>query len=48
MVERAGVIVQKPGLGTDPEVQSFEDAVCLAFLETQYDDLLVRVATSRA
>ncbi len=42
VVERAGVIVQKIGLGTDPEVQSFEDAVCLVFLETQYDDLLAR------
>lgn len=42
VVDRAGVIVQKIGLGTDPEVQHFEDAVCLVFLETQYDDLLAR------
>lgn len=42
VIERAGVIVQKIGLGTDPEVQTFEDAVCLVFLQTQYDDLLAR------
>lgn len=41
-LERACVIVQKIGLGTDPEVQTFEDAVCLVFLQTQYDDLLAR------
>lgn len=42
VVERAGVIVQKIGLGADPEVQAFEDVVCLVFLETQYDELLGR------
>jgi hypothetical protein len=34
-IDRATVIVQKTGLGTDPEVQTFEDAVCLTFLQTQ-------------
>lgn len=32
---RAATIVAKIGLGTDTEVQVFEDAVCLTFLETQ-------------
>jgi hypothetical protein len=41
-VDRASTIVQKIGLGTDPEVQTFEDVVCLVFLETQYDELLAR------
>jgi hypothetical protein len=36
-VERAAAIVAKVGLGSDPEVQVFEDAVCLTFVETQFD-----------
>ena len=28
-------IVRKRNLGGDPEVQTFEDALCLSFLETQ-------------
>lgn len=35
IVQRATTIVTKRGLGSDPEVQVFEDAVCLTFLETQ-------------
>lgn len=34
---RVGEIVRKEGLGRDPEVQTHEDAVCLAFLEAQLD-----------
>jgi hypothetical protein len=30
----------KPGRDTDPLTQTFEDVVCLVFLETQYDDLI--------
>lgn len=33
---RAVDIVQKKGLGSDQEVQIFEDAVCLTFIETQF------------
>lgn len=33
---RAVEIVQKKGLGSDSEVQVFEDAVCLTFIETQF------------
>lgn len=34
-IERAKAIVAKHGLGTDDEVQLFEDAVALTFLESQ-------------
>lgn len=36
ILQRAREIVQKKGLGVDPEVQTFEDAVCLTFIETQF------------
>jgi hypothetical protein len=35
-ITRATEIIQKKGLGSDPEVQVFEDAVCLTFIETQF------------
>lgn len=35
LVERVQAIIQKRDLGRDPEVQAFEDALCLVFLETQ-------------
>ena len=38
-VERVQAIVRKRGLGRDPEVQVHEDALCLVFLETQFDEL---------
>lgn len=38
LVARAVEIVTKQGLGVDAEVQVFEDAVCLTFLETQFAD----------
>ena len=34
---RVGDIVAKKGLGSDPAVQAHEDALCLVFLELQYD-----------
>ena len=36
VVSRTVEIVQKIGLGADPEVQTFEDAVALTFIETQF------------
>jgi hypothetical protein len=42
-VERGRTIVAKRGLGHDPDVQVFEDAVCLAFLATEYDELADRL-----
>jgi hypothetical protein len=43
LVERATTIVAKIGLGSDPEVQLFEDAVCLTFIETQFDSTADRL-----
>ena len=42
-IERVQSIVQKRDLAHDPEVQSFEDALCLVFVETQLDELAGRV-----
>jgi hypothetical protein len=36
-------IVRKQGLGRDPEVQVHEDALCLVFLDTQFDELIAQV-----
>ena len=34
-IARVQTIIRKQGLGTDPQVQTHEDALCLVFLETQ-------------
>jgi hypothetical protein len=34
-VDRVGQIIRKEGLGSDPVVQTHEDALCLVFLDTQ-------------
>ncbi len=34
-ITRVQAIIRKEGLGTDPAVQTHEDALCLVFLETQ-------------
>ena len=41
---RVQAIVRKQGLGRDAEVQVFEDALCLVFLETQFGLLRARLA----
>jgi hypothetical protein len=38
-IARVQAIVSKQGLGRDPAVQVHEDALCLVFLETQFDEL---------
>jgi len=38
-IARVQAIVRKQGLGSDPEVQVFEDALCLVFIETQFREL---------
>jgi hypothetical protein len=43
LVARVQDLVRKRGLGKDPEVQTLEDALCLVFLETQFDDLAARL-----
>ncbi len=42
-VARVQAIVRKQGLGRDPAVQVHEDALCLVFLETQFDDLVAQL-----
>ena len=46
-VRRVQELVRKEGLGTDPEAQALEDAVCLTFLETQADELAERLDDER-
>ena len=36
-IARVAALVEKRGLGTDPAAQTHEDALCLAFLELQFD-----------
>lgn len=38
-IDRAQRIIRKEGLGSDPQVQTHEDALCLVFLETQLAEL---------
>ena len=40
-------ILQKKRLRRDPEVQAFEDALCLVFLETQLHDIASRLTTEK-
>ncbi|MDJ0848581.1 MAG: DUF4202 domain-containing protein [Myxococcota bacterium] len=41
-VERVQRLITKRGLGSDPEVQALEDALCLVFFETQLEDFARR------
>jgi hypothetical protein len=42
LIERVKEIIQKKNLRNDPDVQTMEDALCLVFLEFQYDDLIAQ------
>ena len=42
-ISRAVDIIRKHGVTRDPEVQTFEDALTMVFLETQYEDTLATV-----
>ena len=42
-IDRVGSIIRKQGLGSDPEVQTHEDALCLVFLQTQADETLAKL-----
>jgi len=46
-IARVQAIVRKQGLGTDFEVQVFEDALCLVFLETQLHELRERLGDEK-
>jgi len=38
-ITRVESLLRKIGLGRDPEVQLFEDAICMVFFENEYVDL---------
>lgn len=42
-IERVQQIIRKQGLGSDPAVQTHEDALCLVFLQTQLDETLAKL-----
>jgi hypothetical protein len=42
-IQRVQAIIRKRDLARDPEVQALEDALCLVFLETQFDELAERL-----
>jgi hypothetical protein len=46
-VARVQAIVTKRGLGHDPAVQVHEDALCLVFLQTQFDELAGRMGDDK-
>ena len=46
-ITRVQQIVRKQGLGRDPAVQVHEDALCLVFLETQFDELIERLGDDK-
>lgn len=46
-IERVQRIVRKEGLGSDPAVQTHEDALCLVFLRTQFGDLADQLGGDR-
>ena len=48
VVQKVQQIIRKEGLGTDPAVQTHEDALCMVFLTTQFDDLISRLGEDRA
>lgn len=46
-IETVQGLVVKQGLGSDPRAQTHEDAVCLAFLTVQLDDVAERLGRDR-
>ena len=46
-IERVQQIVRKERLGRDPQVQVHEDALCLVFLQTQFDELADRLGDDK-
>lgn len=44
---RVGELIRKRGLGRDPEAQTFEDVLCLVFVETQLEDFAAEHAPDK-
>lgn len=47
VIGRVQDIMRKKALATDPDVQALEDALCLVFIQTQYDELAGRLPTEK-
>jgi hypothetical protein len=47
ILERVRRLITKKRLGTDPETQTLEDALCLIFFETQFADLRRKTAEEK-
>jgi hypothetical protein len=41
-ISRVDQLIRKLGLGRDPEVQLFEDAICMVFFENELVDLAAK------
>ena len=46
-IERVQRIIRKQGLGRDPAVQVHEDALCLVFLQTQFDEVIDKLGDDK-
>lgn len=46
-IARVQALIRKEGLGSDPQVQTHEDALCLVFLETQLADTVDRLGDAK-
>ncbi len=46
-IQRVQALVRKQGLGSDPEVQLLEDALCLVFLETELEAVAEKLPPAR-
>ncbi|MGI8756255.1 MAG: DUF4202 domain-containing protein [Acidimicrobiales bacterium] len=46
-IDTVASLVAKKGLGRDPQAQVHEDALCLAFVELQLDDLIEQLGEGR-
>ena len=46
-IVRVKEIIQKQKIKSDPEVQTMENALCLVFLEFQYDDLIEKLSEEK-
>lgn len=42
-IKRVGELLLRQGLATDPETQLIEDAACLVFMQTQYEEMVARL-----
>lgn len=47
VIERVGELLSRRRLTSDPDTQALEDVACLAFLQTELDDLLDRLGHER-